>query len=145
MPIASMPQSLPSSGSPNGFTPSPTDSMLDIFPRYSSSTTSSGASCAFPSWPSGKALSSFTGSATSSFISDEDLFPEDLDSSEVDVKSATFLHEAPAPPRVPPFPSVAVIARPAPEKPKKRRRSSAKPKRPSKPMKTITETPEESE
>jgi len=87
--------------------------------------------CAFPSWKT---------TAPNSFISDEDLFFDDL----LDGQTP-FLSEAPAPPRDV-FAPVAVPLLPlfAPEKPKKqqRRRSSGKKRRSSKPMTPISESPE---
>ncbi|KAI9713243.1 MAG: hypothetical protein M1820_001229 [Bogoriella megaspora] len=147
MPIASSPRSIPSAGSsPSRYTPSPTESMVDIFPRYAASISSSGPSCAFPSWPTGKSLFSLPQRAPSAFVSDEDLFPVEFDD-EADTRSATILREAPAPPRERPYPAAAPVFRPAPPKQekKKRRRSSTKQRRGSKPMTPITESPEEVE
>lgn len=122
---------------------SPTDSLYN-FQRQSSTSPSRSAVCAYPSWPTGNSLcsGSFRTSAPSAFISDEDLFPEDLLDGD-----AVFLSEAPAPPRderfVQAFPA-PLLPLYAPEKPKKRRRStrSSKPRRPSKPMTPIIESPE---
>ncbi|OCK78906.1 hypothetical protein K432DRAFT_81276 [Lepidopterella palustris CBS 459.81] len=104
---------------------------------------SRGSTCAYPSWPTGNSLA-FRTSAPSSFISDLDLFPEDLDE-ESGFGYAPLLHEAPAPPRQPPlaqaFPLLPLYAS---EKPKKQRRRSSgrKQRRPSKPMTPISESPE---
>ncbi|TKA63897.1 hypothetical protein B0A49_11540 [Cryomyces minteri] len=124
-----------------GFTPSGTDALLDIFPRHSSSTTVSPL-CAFPSWPTGTSLYSMRGSGPSAFISDEDLFLDDL-LDEDEVKHAPYLREAPAPPR--PAPAVTVrclLPLVASVKPKKPRSNSKTHRRPSKPMTPIAESSE---
>ncbi|KAE9986968.1 hypothetical protein EG328_004100 [Venturia inaequalis] len=100
--------------------------------------------CAFPSWPTGPALSQYTTTsasrAPSAFISDADLFLDDLLDGE-----APFLHEAPALPRDIPLPATAIPLQPLFAQPKlkkrSRRRSSAKKIR-SKPMLPIAESPE---
>ncbi|KAF2226980.1 hypothetical protein BDZ85DRAFT_257062 [Elsinoe ampelina] len=74
-----------------GFTPNGSDSLLDIFPQTS---TSKASATAFPSWPQSEMLYSPPERKTSSYISDEDLFGLDDDSSEL-----PYLSEAPAPPR----------------------------------------------
>ncbi|KAF2667928.1 hypothetical protein BT63DRAFT_305255 [Microthyrium microscopicum] len=119
----------------------------------SSSSYKTSMSCAFPSWPSRNSLSpplkasdsaasySSNNNAPSSYISDFDLFPEDL-ADECDVP---FLDEAPAPPRDYILPPAAVPLMPlfAPAKPtfKKRRRSSKKSRPMGKPMTPISECP----
>jgi hypothetical protein len=105
------------------------------------SSSSKSMTCAFPSWPTGPSLSGFQSpfhsSAPSAFISDLDLFPEDL------LEGATpYLQEAPAPPREHVIPT-AMPLQPlfAIEKPKKqRRRSSGKKRSSSKPMTPIVES-----
>jgi hypothetical protein len=94
--------------------------------------------CAYPSW------TGFQSSSTpSAFISDEDLFPEEL----LDGASPTLL-EAPAPPRDIPFPAAVPMPLPplyASEKKKSKRRSSKTKKRPSNKLTPISESPEVSE
>lgn len=72
----------PSSLPPPPPPPSPNDGLLDITPRKSSFSTSLGMSnaCAFPSWPNRPSLSlSDSDSGTvSSYLSDEDLFPDGI-------------------------------------------------------------------
>jgi hypothetical protein len=121
---------------------SPSESL---FGSYAQDITPSnrGSACAYPSWPSGNSLSAFRTSAPSAFISDLDLFPDDI-LDESGFNAAPLLHEAPAPPRQAPlaqaFPLLPLYAS---EKPKKRRRSSGrKQRRPSKPMTPISESPE---
>ncbi|EGC46787.1 conserved hypothetical protein [Histoplasma capsulatum var. duboisii H88] len=69
------------SGSPSSLPPppppSPNDSLLDIAPRKSSFSMTSGrnTSCAFPSWPNRSSLFSDSDSTASAYLSDEDLFP----------------------------------------------------------------------
>ncbi|KAF4554789.1 Hypothetical protein D9617_3g018570 [Elsinoe fawcettii] len=75
-----------------GFTPGGSDSLLDIFPQTSTSFKSSAT--AFPSWPKSEMLYSPPDRSASSYISDEDLFGLDDNSSEL-----PYLSEAPAPPR----------------------------------------------
>jgi len=119
----------------------PLDSYSGRSASSSSSSSTSAMTCAFPSWPTGPSLGHFHTSAPSAFISDEDLFPEEL------LDGMTYVplfSEAPAPPRQVPFPA-AMPLQPlyAHEKPKKqRRRSSNKKRRPSKPMTPIAESPE---
>lgn len=122
---------------------SPSESL---FGSYAQDITPSsrGSACAYPSWPSGNSLSAFRTSAPSAFISDLDLFPDDILDDESGFNAAPLLHEAPAPPRQAPlaqaFPLLPLYAS---EKPKKRRRSSGrKQRRPSKPMTPISESPE---
>ncbi|KAF2189469.1 hypothetical protein K469DRAFT_40725 [Zopfia rhizophila CBS 207.26] len=113
-----------------------------LFSTYSQDTapSSRGSTCAFPSWPSGNSLE--YRSTPSSFISDADLFGDNLD----DEECSPFLQEAPAPPRQPPMAQAFPILPPlyASEKPKKQRRRSSgrKQRRPSKPMTPIAESPE---
>ncbi|PGH14501.1 hypothetical protein AJ79_02994 [Helicocarpus griseus UAMH5409] len=63
--------------------PSPNDSLLDIAPRKTSFSTTSGrnTSCAFPSWPNRSSLFSDSDSSASAYLSDEDLFPTSSSSS----------------------------------------------------------------
>lgn len=121
---------------------SPTGSL---YSNYSSDsmTSSRGASTAYPSWPTGSSLG--YRSTPSSFISDADLFGDDLD----DEFASPYLQEAPAPPRQPVMAQAFPFLPPmyAAEKPKKpqqqRRRSSGrKQRRSSKPMTPISESPE---
>jgi hypothetical protein len=94
--------------------------------------------CAYPSW------TKYEGSSTpNAFISDEDLFPENL----LDGASP-MLQEAPAPPRELPLP----VTMPMPlaplyasEKKKSKRRSSKTKKPRSNKLTTISESPEVSE
>ncbi|KAF2428653.1 hypothetical protein EJ08DRAFT_322858 [Tothia fuscella] len=126
--------------------PSPSTPM-DSYPTRNASSSSCGMACAFPSWPKGPSLgfhssSPFHSFAPSAFISDADLFPDELLDG---AACGPFLNEAPAPPRDVQLPNVMPL-RPlyAQEKPKKqtRRRSSNKKRRPSKPMTPISESPE---
>ncbi|EEQ89509.1 uncharacterized protein BDCG_04629 [Blastomyces dermatitidis ER-3] len=73
----SSPSGSPSSSLPPPPPPSPNDSLLDIAPRKSSFSMTSGrnTSCAFPSWPNRSSLFSDSDSSASSYLSDEDLFP----------------------------------------------------------------------
>jgi len=116
-------------------------SLASSYSRREISSSSKSMTCAFPSWPTGPSLSPFHTSAPSSFISDADLFPDDLLDGEADVP---LLEEAPAPPREIPLPvAMPLLPLYAPEKPKKqRRRSSNKKRRSSKPMTPIAESPE---
>lgn len=142
MHFESSPSSSPSKSIPIsiGNMSSPTGSL---YSNYSSSSSSSnhGSTCAYPSWPTGSSLG--YRSPPSSFISDADLFGDDLDD----------LLEAPAPPRQPTMAQAMPFLPPmyATEKPKKpqqqqqqqRRRSSGrKQRRSSKPMTPISESPE---
>ncbi|KAL2011112.1 hypothetical protein VTN00DRAFT_3830 [Thermoascus crustaceus] len=83
---SSMLSSTPSSPSPSSLPPpppppSPNDGLLDITPRKSSFSTSLNSSCAFPSWPNRPSLTSGDSeSSASSYLSDEDLFPEGFSS-----------------------------------------------------------------
>lgn len=123
---------------------SPSDSLYSIASIESCSSTSShGASCAYPSWPTGSSLG--YRSTPSSFVSDEDLFGDDFDD------DCPYLLEPPAPPRQPAMAQAFPILPPlyANDKPKKqqqqqqRRRSSGrKVRRSSKPMTPISESPE---
>jgi len=121
--------------------PSPSGSESSS-PRSIPATSKSNMACAFPSWPTGPALSQYTTGAPSAFISDVDLFLDDLLDGE-----APFLHEAPAPPRDIPLPAVAMplqplFAQPKPKKESRRRSSGKKIRRTSKPMSPIAESPE---
>jgi hypothetical protein len=121
--------------------PSPS-TPLDSYSGRSASSSTSAMTCAFPSWPTGPSLGHFHTSAPSAFISDADLFPDELLDGMTDVP---LFSEAPAPPRQIPFPTaVPLLPLYAQEKPKKqqRRRSSNKKRRPSKPMTPIVESPE---
>jgi hypothetical protein len=102
-------------------------------------TSPSASVCSFPSWPSGDSLTTIArNNVPSSYISDEDLFPEDLD----EFGEVPILLEPPAPPK-----EIAAVAMPllplyASEKPKnKRRRSSRKQPSAAKPMTPIAESP----
>lgn len=122
---------------------SPSESLFGTYAQ-DITPSSRGSTCAYPSWPSGNSLSAFRTSAPSAFISDLDLFPDDILDDESGFNAAPLLHEAPAPPRQAPlaqaFPLLPLYAS---EKPKKRRRSSGrKQRRPSKPMTPISESPE---
>ena len=117
---------------------SPSVSLLSVYFQDSASYSQHGSTsaCAYPSWPTGKSLE--YRSTPSSFISDEDLFGDDIED--------CILHEAPAPPRQPPMAQAFPLLPPlyAAEKPKKQRRRSSgrKQRRPSKPMSVISESPE---
>lgn len=124
---------------------SPTSSLYSAY--STSSTSSRGSTCAYPSWPTGPSLD--YRSTPSSYISDADLFGEDLDD-ELLLCGGPYLTEAPAPPRVPPMAQAFPILPPlyAPKKSKsERRRSSSgrKQRRTSKPMTPIAESPEQVE
>ncbi|KAF2842230.1 hypothetical protein M501DRAFT_998485, partial [Patellaria atrata CBS 101060] len=107
------------------------------------SSSTKGSSCAFPSWPMGNSLGSFRSTAPSAFISDADLFTDDL-LADLDINSVPVLQEAPAMPRQPRQPvAMPLLPLYASEKSKKsRRKSSRKQRRPSKPMPPISESPE---
>lgn len=120
---------------------SPTGSL---YSNYSLDVNSSrGASCAYPSWPTGSSLG--YRSTPSSFISDADLFGDDFDEDD----SCPYLTEAPAPPRQPPMAQAFPVLPPlyAQKKPKSERRRSSgkKQRRTSKPMTPISESPEQVE
>ncbi|KAF2401538.1 hypothetical protein EJ06DRAFT_537535 [Trichodelitschia bisporula] len=131
--------------------PSPTSS-LSSSPRSISSSQPHNLICAFPSWPTGPSLhrTPFTSSAPSAFISDADLFPDEL----LDESFAgPLLREAPAPPRAIPLAALPLAPLYAQAKPKKQRpagqaqepkqrRGSRKARRTSKPMTPISESPE---
>ncbi|EEH18575.1 hypothetical protein PABG_07635 [Paracoccidioides brasiliensis Pb03] len=72
----SSPSTSPSSLPPPPPPPSPNDSLLDIAPRKTSFSMTSGGntSCAFPSWPNRSSLFSDSDSCASAYLSDEDLF-----------------------------------------------------------------------
>lgn len=132
---ASSPVRIPSSASSSS-------SSSSFFSSASSpsdmSSSPKGYSCAYPSWPTGNSFGSgsYRNNTPSSYISDADLFPDDL------LDSAPILEEAPAPPRVPPMPEpVQMPLLPLYASPKKRRSSSKKQRRPSKPMTPIAESP----
>ncbi|KAF1834228.1 hypothetical protein BDW02DRAFT_344544 [Decorospora gaudefroyi] len=139
-PGSSPSKSIPISISPRNMA-SPTGSLYSNYSTESNSTR--GSSCAYPSWPTGPSLDHR--SAPSSYISDADLFGEDVD----DECACYFLDEAPAPPRVPPMAQAFPILPPlyAPKKPKSERRRSSgrKQRRTSKPMTPISESPEQVE
>ncbi|KAF2691035.1 hypothetical protein K458DRAFT_382614 [Lentithecium fluviatile CBS 122367] len=142
----STPSSSPSKSIPIsiGNMSSPTGSLYSNYSADSMNSTR-GASTAYPSWPTGSSLG--YRSTPSSFISDADLFGDDLDD-EFASPYGPYLQEAPAPPRQPPMAQAFPFLPPmyAAEKPKKqqqRRRSSGrKQRRPSKPMTPISESPE---
>ncbi|TLD34483.1 hypothetical protein E2P81_ATG04648 [Venturia nashicola] len=121
---------------------SPGSEASSSSPRSFPATKNSNMACAYPSWPTGPALSQYTTGTPSAFISDEDLFLDELLDGE-----APFLHEAPAPPRNIPYPSVTMplqplYAQPKSKKDSRRRSSAKKTRRPSKPMSPIAESPE---
>jgi hypothetical protein len=112
------------------------------------SSTQSSLSCAFPSWPLRQSLSpplmaqkccdNTNWDVPTSYITDEDLYPEDLDGEDV-----PYFEEAPAPPRDPvlevaPLPPLYASARP---KKQQRRRSSKKGIKFARPMTPIAESP----
>lgn len=136
-PSKSIPISIGTMSSPSG----------SLYSNYSSSASSSssnnGSTCAYPSWPTGSSLG--YRSPPSSFISDADLFGDDLDDG--------YLLEAPAPPRQPTMPQALPFLppmyattkpkKPQPQQQQQRRRSSGrKQRRSSKPMTPISESPE---
>ncbi|KAI8941419.1 hypothetical protein NX059_002641 [Plenodomus lindquistii] len=139
------PSTSPSASIPIAISPrnmaSPTSSLYSNSSVDSNS--SRGSSCAYPSWPTGPSLG--YRSTPSSYISDEDLFGEDFD----DDFGCRFLHEAPAPPRVPPmaqaFPVLPPLYAPKKAKSERRRSSGRKQRRTSKPMTPISESPEQVE
>ncbi|QDS74322.1 hypothetical protein FKW77_004180 [Venturia effusa] len=119
--------------------PSPSGSESSS-PRSIPAASKSNMACAYPSWPTGPALSPYTTGAPSAFISDEDLFLDELLDGE-----APFLREAPAPPRDIPLPAMPLqplFAQPKPKKESRRRSSAKKVRRTSKPMSPIAESPE---
>ncbi|QRC99763.1 hypothetical protein JI435_067050, partial [Parastagonospora nodorum SN15] len=145
MHFESSPGSSPSKSIPISISPSrmasPTGSFCSVYSVESSS--SRGASCAYPSWPTGTSLG--YRNAPTSFISDEDLFGGDFD----DDFACPYLTEAPAPPRQPPMAQAFPVLPPlyAQKKPKSERRRSSgkKQRRTSKPMTPISESPEQVE
>jgi hypothetical protein len=119
-----------------------TSSSRSSWPQENStSSLSNNLICAYPSWPSRSSLcSSYSSqnSAPTSYLSDFELFPEDLE----DETAVPHLDEAPAPPRAVPMSSAVLPLLPlyaAPEK--KRRRRSSRKLRPAKPMTPIAESP----
>jgi hypothetical protein len=145
MHFESSPGSSPSKSIPISISPSrmasPTGSLYSNCSLEANS--SRGSSCAYPSWPTGASLG--YRSTPSSFISDADLFGDDLD----DDDSCRYLTEAPAPPRQPPMAQAFPVLPPlyAQKKPKgeRRRSSGKKQRRTSKPMSVISESPEQVE
>ncbi|KAF4534251.1 hypothetical protein BFW01_g11990 [Lasiodiplodia theobromae] len=118
---------------------STSSSSFSSSPRDISGSSPAGYSCAYPSWPTGNSFGSgvYRNNTPSSYISDEDLFGDDL------LGGSPFLEEAPAPPRIPQMPQVAQPLLPLYATPKKSRQpSSKKQRRPSKPMSPISESPE---
>ncbi|KAF2855952.1 hypothetical protein T440DRAFT_93811 [Plenodomus tracheiphilus IPT5] len=121
---------------------SPTSSLYSTCSVGSNSTR--GSSCAYPSWPTGPSLE--YRNMPNSYISDADLFGEDIEHDFV----GPFLHQAPAPPRVPPMTEALHVLPPlyASKKAKsERRRSSGRKRTSSKPicMTPISESPEQVE
>ncbi|KAL0261128.1 hypothetical protein SLS55_004824 [Diplodia seriata] len=117
---------------------STSSSSFSSSPRDISGSSPAGYTCAFPSWPTGNSFSSGTyrNNTPSSYISDEDLFGDDL------LGGSPFLEEAPAPPRMPQMPQqVAQPLLPLYASPKKPRQPSSKQRRSSKPMSPISESP----
>ncbi|KAH8731246.1 hypothetical protein GQ44DRAFT_643607 [Phaeosphaeriaceae sp. PMI808] len=139
-PGSSPSKSIPISISPSRMA-SPTSSLYSAYSLDSNP--GRGASCAYPSWPTGSSLG--YRSTPSSFISDADLFGDDFE----DDDACHFLTEAPAPPRQPPMPQAFPVLPPlyAQKKPKaeRRRSSGKKQRRTSKPMTPISESPEQVE
>ncbi|KAK8156262.1 hypothetical protein BKA80DRAFT_256929 [Phyllosticta citrichinensis] len=136
MHTSSSPVRIPSSASSSSSSSS-SSSFYSSSPRDMSASPK-GYSCAYPSWPTGNSFStgSYRNNTPSSYISDADLFPDDL------LDSAPILEKAPAPPRMPPMPEPAQMPLlPLYASPKKRRSSSKKQRRPSKPMTPIAESP----
>lgn len=119
---------------------SPTHSLDS---QYALPLSSRGFTCAYPSWPTGPSLG--YRSTPSSYISDADLFGDDLD----DHLACPYLQEAPPPPRIPPMPQAFPVLPPLyPQKKSKRDRrtsSDRKQRRSSKPMTPISESPEAGE
>ena len=145
MHFESSPGSSPSKSIPISISPrSMSSPATSLYSNFSTSSCSSrGSSCAYPSWPTGPSLDHR--SAPSSYISDADLFGEDFD----DEFACPFLEEAPAPPRAYPMAQALPILPPlyAQKKPKteRRRSSGRKQRRTSKPMTPISESPEQVE
>jgi hypothetical protein len=132
------PGSSPSKSIPIRAMASPSGSLYSTF-SYDTAPSTRGSTCAYPSWPEGRSLQ--YGSCPSSFISDEDLFFDELD--------GPLLKEAPAPPRQPPvtqafpvLPPLYPTEKAKPKSNKTRRSSSRKQRRSSKPMTPISESPE---
>lgn len=126
---------------------SSTYSSYSISPLAISSSQSSTQtpSCAFPSWPRRSSLDGSVNGEASSYISDDDLFPEVFDDSESDCTPLA------SPCRSPPHNEGALISRSSvrdllalkEQQPKKQRRSSRKSKSSSgKPMSPIQEVGE---
>jgi hypothetical protein len=141
----------PSSRSSSLSSTSSSDSTWDAY-SFTSTSNANSLVCAFPSWPSRRCLSptliaqrdtmSYNKSYSSqldvpnSYISDFDLFPEDLE----DESEVPRLEEAPAPPRpAPSFPLAPLFASERPRN--KKRRSSRKQTRPAQAMTPIAESP----
>jgi hypothetical protein len=143
------PGASPSSSTRSGSFSS-TSSSGSTWDAFSSVSTNNSSCCAFPSWPSRSSLSpklsAHRVSSTSynnnqydvpnSYISDFDLFPEDLE----DENLMPILEEAPAPPRdVPAMPLMPLFASERPRN--KKRRSSRKQSKLPKTMTPIAESP----
>jgi hypothetical protein len=138
--------SSPGSRSSSFSSTSSASSTWDAFSFVSTSNTGSLA-CAFPSWPSRSTLSptfsaqrdvsygSNNFDVPNAYISDFDLFPEDLE----DDSTVPVLEEAPAPPRE--APAMPLLPLFAPERPRKKRSSSRKQSKLSKAMTPIAESP----
>ncbi|KAI9832261.1 MAG: hypothetical protein M1819_004439 [Sarea resinae] len=133
-------------------TSSPADSLygIDIYPRRPS-WTSNKSSCAFPSWPNRDSLYSKPIEAASSYISDDDLFPDVFEdegdanssaSSEQRNQTRTNTQAPISMELINALNPMPWCASSAPKQTKQRRRSSRKVRRTSKPMSPISEGPE---
>ncbi|KAF4306650.1 hypothetical protein GTA08_BOTSDO05449 [Botryosphaeria dothidea] len=132
------PSSSASSSPRSTFSMASNSSSFSSSPRdiSGSSPYSSSSQCSHPNWPNSFGSGMYRNNTPSSYISDEDLFGEDL------FGATPLLEEAPAPPRMPPMPEpVAQPLLPLYATPKKSRRaSSKKQRRPSK-LAPIAESP----
>ncbi|KAI9879638.1 MAG: hypothetical protein M1830_007879 [Pleopsidium flavum] len=139
----------PISTSPSAPPPSPTNSLLDIYPRRTSF--GSGSSCcAHPSWPNRSSLAHSLEDEPSAFISDDDLYPSvfevddapQSDAAHSQEQDGTGHNERPVTTRSLPLAPLYASQEHDLSRREKRRCSSRKQRRTSKPMTPITEAPE---
>ncbi|KZF19472.1 hypothetical protein L228DRAFT_285879 [Xylona heveae TC161] len=141
MPFTDSPSSSPISFYKRSPGSSPVDSLVDLTPRPSS--TSSQRSCAHPSWPRRSSLSEVPSSEPSAYISDADLFPDvfDTDAEPSSPRTSSGMIDVNVL-ALNPLPWCSGQQQQQPEKKRRRSSSSRKHRRPSKPMTPISEIPE---
>ncbi len=138
----------PISTSPSAPPPSPTNSLLDIYPRRTSF--GSGSSfCAFPSWPNRTSLAQSPEDEPSAFISDDDLYPSVFEPDEAPQNDAAHsqghivMGHNDRPVTTQSLPLAPLYASQGHELSRRKRTcSSRKQRRTSKPMTPIAEAPE---